>query len=107
MAPAELEALLLTHPFVQDCAVISVPHHTAGEAPKAYVVKSESCAKKADGEIISSISSYVEKNKARYKWLRGGVEFLDIIPKSPSGKILRQLLRSKERTTRTMRNTKL
>lgn len=42
----------------------------------------------------------MEKHKARHKWLKGGVEFVDVIPKSPSGKILRRLLRDKERENR-------
>jgi acyl-CoA synthetase (AMP-forming)/AMP-acid ligase II len=71
---------------------------TAGELPKAYVVKSPSVGKaSSDQLIIQDIQRYVEQHKAKYKWLRGGVEFIDVIPKSPSGKILRRLLRDKER----------
>jgi acyl-coenzyme A synthetase/AMP-(fatty) acid ligase len=42
----------------------------------------------------------VEGHKAKYKWLKGGIEFIDVIPKSPSGKILRRLLRDKEKKAR-------
>jgi acyl-coenzyme A synthetase/AMP-(fatty) acid ligase len=81
--------------------VISVPHETAGEAPKAFVVKSRSAGvEKSDASIRSVIARHVEKEKARYKWLHGGIEFLDVIPKSSSGKILRRVLRDQERKAR-------
>ncbi|KAF1964615.1 phenylacetyl-CoA ligase-like protein [Bimuria novae-zelandiae CBS 107.79] len=101
VAPAELEAHLLTHPAVNDCAVIPVPDDKAGEVPKAYVVKSLSIGlEESDRAIARDIQKHVEKHKAHYKRLAGGVEFIDEIPKSPSGKILRRLLRDKERERR-------
>ncbi|RKU40799.1 hypothetical protein DL546_002734 [Coniochaeta pulveracea] len=108
VAPAELEAHLLTHPFVDDCAVISVPHAQAGEAPKAFVVKSPSHIQgKSDEQAMKEILQYVADHKARYKWLTGGVEFIDVVPKSPSGKILRRLLRDKEKERRRAEGSKL
>ncbi|KAI1809901.1 acetyl-CoA synthetase-like protein [Poronia punctata] len=107
VAPAELEAHLLTHPAVNDCTVIPVPDESAGEVPKAYVVKSASVAGKSDEEVTRDICKYVEEHKARYKWLKGGVEFIDAIPKSPSGKILRRLLKDKEREARRAKGAKL
>ncbi|KAI1163461.1 hypothetical protein F5B18DRAFT_619575 [Nemania serpens] len=109
VAPAELEAHLLTHPAVHDCAVIPVPDERAGEVPKAYVVRSASAvaAGKPDAEVARDIAAHVEAHKARYKWLKGGVEFIDAIPKSPSGKILRRLLKDKEREARRARGAKL
>lgn len=71
----------------------------AGELPKAFVVKSPSTGLD-DAATIRAIQKHVEDHKARHKWLKGGVEFLDVIPKSPSGKILRRLLRDKERERR-------
>jgi acyl-coenzyme A synthetase/AMP-(fatty) acid ligase len=50
-----------------------------------------------DTELIRDVAAYVEQHKARYKWLKGGVEIVDAIPKSPSGKILRRLLRDREK----------
>ncbi|EXJ79692.1 hypothetical protein A1O3_07973 [Capronia epimyces CBS 606.96] len=101
VAPAELESCLLNHPAVADCAVISVPDDRAGELPKAYVVKSNSIGlEESDAIVKRNILKYVEKEKARYKWLAGGIEFIDVIPKSPSGKILRRLLRDKDREAR-------
>ncbi|KAI0111081.1 hypothetical protein GGR51DRAFT_508811 [Nemania sp. FL0031] len=107
VAPAELEAHLLTHPAVSDCAVIPVPDEGAGEVPKAFVVKSVSMTSKPDEEVSRGICEYVEAHKARYKWLKGGVEFIYVIPKSPSGKILRRLLKDKEREARRAKGAKL
>ena len=108
VAPAELEAHLLTHPSVADCAVIPVPDDAAGEVPKAFVVKSSSLAlEDNDRKVAREIAKHVSDHKARHKWLKGGVEFLDVIPKSPSGKILRRLLRDKEREARRAKGAKL
>lgn len=106
VAPAELEAHLLSHPNVADCAVIQIPDESAGEIPKAYVVKSGS-ASKDDAATARSIQKHVEDHKARHKWLKGGVEFIDAIPKSPSGKILRRLLRDKDKESRRKAGAKL
>lgn len=96
-----MEAHLLTHPFVADCAVIPVPDPRAGEVPKAYVVKSSSVGIEDNDKMVGrSICKHVEEHKARHKWLKGGVEFIDVIPKSPSGKILRRLLRDREKERR-------
>ncbi|KAJ9612070.1 hypothetical protein H2200_003665 [Cladophialophora chaetospira] len=108
VAPAELEACLLNHPSVADCAVIPVQDDRAGEVPKAFVVKSKSVGLEDNDALVKrDISKYVEKEKARHKWLAGGVEFIDVIPKSPSGKILRRLLRDKEREARRKAAAKL
>lgn len=87
--------------------MIPVPDEDAGEVPKAYVVKSAAYASKPDEETIREICKHVEDHKARYKWLKGGVAFVDVIPKSPSGKILRRLLRDKDREARRMAGSKL
>ncbi len=101
VAPAELEAHLLSHPSVSDCAVIPIPDDRAGEVPKAFVVKSASVGLEENDKMVArDICKWVEEHKARHKWLKGGVEFVDIIPKSPSGKILRRLLRDKEKEAR-------
>ncbi|KAI1466557.1 acetyl-CoA synthetase-like protein [Daldinia caldariorum] len=107
VAPAELEAHLLSHPSVNDCAVIPVPDEGSGEVPKAFVVKSASVASKPDEEVAREIGKWVEEHKARYKWLKGGIEFIDAIPKSPSGKILRRFLRDREKETRRATGAKL
>jgi acyl-coenzyme A synthetase/AMP-(fatty) acid ligase len=108
VAPAELEAHLLTHPAVADCAVIAVPDDRAGEAPKAFVVKSSSVGLEDNGRMVArEIAKHVEEHKARHKWLKGGVEFVDVIPKSPSGKILRRLLRDQEKAKRKKQGARL
>lgn len=107
VAPAELEAHLLTHPAVADCAVIQVPDDRAGEVPKAFIVKAGAFTNKPEEEVVSAILKHVEEHKAPYKWIKGGVEFIDVIPKSPSGKILRRMLRDKEKAARTKTGPKL
>lgn len=108
VAPAELEAHLLSHPSVKDCAVIQVPHEKSGEAPKAFIVKSSSVGLEENDRLIArDIKKYVEQHKAQYKWLGGGVEFIEEIPKSPSGKILRRLLRDREKEKRRQAGSKL
>ncbi|KAF5708589.1 putative phenylacetyl ligase [Fusarium globosum] len=106
VAPAELESHLLTHPAVSDCAVIQIPDARAGEVPKAFVVKANH-ASQSDEELARDIQRHVEEHKARYKWLKGGVEFIEAIPKSPTGKILRRKLRDRDREARKSEGAKL
>ena len=87
VAPAELEALLQSHEKITDAAVIGVADERLGEAPKAFVVKSDASLKERE------VEEYVAARVARHKHLAGGVEFIDAVPKSASGKILRRLLR--------------
>jgi len=89
VAPAELEALLLTNPAIADAAVIPSPDEEAGEVPKAFIV--------LKGEITEQeIKEFVAEHVAPYKKIRK-IEFIEQIPKSPSGKILRRLLVQRER----------
>ncbi len=87
--PAELEALIVTHPAVADVAVIGIADLEAGELPKAFVVVK-------DGEAVTAeeLQAFVADRVAGYKQIRL-VEFVDEIPKSASGKILRRFLRDK------------
>ncbi|KAI1815459.1 acetyl-CoA synthetase-like protein [Poronia punctata] len=87
VAPAELEAILLSHPKILDAAVIGVPGEGT-EVPRAYIVANQ---KEITGQEI--IQWFSKQGLSHYKALRGGVVFLDAIPKSPSGKILRRDLR--------------
>jgi 4-coumarate--CoA ligase len=93
--PAELEALLLNHELVEDAAVIGVPDEYSGELPKAFIVLK--AGTKGSMELTRDIQKWVEERKVRYKWLRGGIEFVDSIPKTASGKILRKDLRLREK----------
>lgn len=61
----------------------------------------------SDAAVKRSIQKYIENEKARHKWLKGGVEFIDVIPKSPSGKILRRMLRDKDKAERMKKGAKL
>jgi acyl-coenzyme A synthetase/AMP-(fatty) acid ligase len=98
----------LTHPAVNDCAVIQIPDEASGEVPKAFVVKSPSVGLEENDRVLKrDIQKHVEKNKAKYKWITGGIEFIDEIPKSPSGKILRRFLRDKEKEKRRQTGSKL
>lgn len=90
VAPAELEGTLLSHNSIADAAVIGVPDLQAGELPKAFVVLKPNMALTKD-----EIMKFVEGRLSPHKHLRGGVEFIDQIPKSLSGKILRRQLRQR------------
>jgi len=93
--PAELEDLLLQHPDVDDAAVIGIYDDSqATEVPKAYVTLSAAAKKKQNVE--KAIAEWVAERVANHMRLRGGVEVLEAIPKSPSGKILRKVLRTQE-----------
>jgi 4-coumarate--CoA ligase len=87
VAPAELEGLLLSHPGIADAAVIAYPGEEGNELPRAYVVKKDQTLKAKD------VQDWIAARVNPYKKLRGGVVFTDVIPKSPSGKILRRELK--------------
>ncbi|KAL2211451.1 acetyl-CoA synthetase-like protein [Sarocladium strictum] len=107
VAPAELEAHILSHPAVSDVAVTQIPDKNYGEVPKAFVVKTPEYASKSDDEIAQIVIQHVKDHKTSYKWIRGGVEIMSEIPKSPSGKILRRLLRDREKAKRLKAGAKL
>lgn len=85
VSPAEIEGVLLSHPKIVDAAVIGVKHNDA-EAPKAFVVRN--CQSLSE----DTVKEYIATLLIGYKHLAGGVCFVDSIPKSPSGKILRKLI---------------
>jgi acyl-CoA synthetase (AMP-forming)/AMP-acid ligase II len=89
VAPAELEALLLSHSAIADAAVIPSPHEEAGEIPKGFIVLQSPITEQ---EIVDWVASKV----APYKKIRS-IEIVDEIPKAASGKILRRVLVEQER----------
>jgi long-chain acyl-CoA synthetase len=87
IAPAELEAVVLEHPDVADCAVIGIQDADAGEVPKAFVVP------RAGRTIdLDALARFVAERVAGYKQIRH-FEVIDSIPRTPSGKILRRILK--------------
>ena len=88
--PAELEAVLVTHPAVADAAVIGIPDEEAGELPKAFIT----LAPGADAPTLADLQEHVAEHLARYKQVRA-FEVLEAIPRSASGKILRRELRDR------------
>jgi len=92
VAPAELEGKLMDHPNVNDVAVIGIEdkeQHT--EVPRAYVVAANGRGREDAEEIVR----WLGEKLANHKRLRGGVRFVDEIPKSATGKILRRVLRER------------
>jgi acyl-CoA synthetase (AMP-forming)/AMP-acid ligase II len=94
--PAELEALLLTHPDVADCAVIPCPDDEAGEVPKGYIVLKGKIDAAETQATAEELMDFVAEQVAPHKKIRS-IEFIDKIPKSASGKILRRVLVQAER----------
>jgi long-chain acyl-CoA synthetase len=92
IAPAEIESVLYQHPAVKECAVIGKPDSLAGEVPKAYVVLKDGCTS-SDEELID----FCQQRVAPYKRVRE-VVFIEEVPKTPVGKILRRVLRDREKS---------
>lgn len=93
VAPPELEGVLLSHPEIVDAAVIGVPdpsNQEGSEAPRAYIVRRDPKSSKPSS---SEVDKYMRERLAGYKMLTGGILFVEAIPKNPSGKILKRLLR--------------
>ncbi|KAN0087719.1 hypothetical protein V8E55_006340 [Tylopilus felleus] len=104
VAPAELEGCILDHPDVADTCVVGVPDEYSGDLPLAFVVLRSDALNRIGNDPVTaeaikqSIIKHVAENKIGYKRLAGGVEFVDVIPKNPSGKLLRRVLRDKARS---------
>lgn len=91
MAPAQLEGLLLAHPAVNDVAVVGMySADRATELPRAYIVPTKGYTGNED--LAKQVSGWLDQKVAPYKRLRGGIRFVDEIPKSAAGKILRRVL---------------
>lgn len=88
IAPAEIENLLITHPQILEAAVVGIPIEGGSEVPRAYVVLRQIGALSEE-----EVKNFVKGKLAGYKELRGGVRFVDELPKNAVGKILRRELR--------------
>ncbi|XP_013176386.1 PREDICTED: 4-coumarate--CoA ligase 1-like [Papilio xuthus] len=93
--PMELEAVLLQHPAVRDAGVVGLPDASAGEVPLAFVVLQPNA-----NATEKELQQFVADRLSNPKQLRGGVRFVEEIPKNPSGKILRKRLREMIKTTK-------
>ncbi|KAK7991613.1 hypothetical protein PG988_000407 [Apiospora saccharicola] len=90
VAPAEIEGLLVEHPLIKEAAVIGLPDPSAGDLPCAFVVPEE-----GGGLTAAGVKKYVADQMAPNNQLRGGVLFVDEIPKNAIGKLLRRELRER------------
>ncbi|OLL26856.1 4-coumarate--CoA ligase-like 7 [Neolecta irregularis DAH-3] len=91
VAPAELEGLLLSHPKVGDAGVVGVySSSVASELPLAFIVPAPGVS--ASDNLVKELVAFMNERVAPHKRLRGGIKFVQVIPKSPSGKILRRVL---------------
>ncbi|KAJ9654716.1 hypothetical protein H2198_006306 [Neophaeococcomyces mojaviensis] len=90
VAPAELEGALTEHPDIVDAAVIGLPtnRHDCAELPRAYIVRRQGLSLTEE-----NVMGHMKERLAWYKQLEAGVEFIESIPKLPSGKILKRVLR--------------
>jgi 4-coumarate--CoA ligase len=95
VSPADLEHLLVSHPDVEDCAVVGIPDDYSAERPKAYIVLRHGTI--PSQKIGQELLQFVKDNRVRYKWVRE-IEFISEVPKGPSGKVLRRLLKTKDRS---------
>ncbi|KAJ5808013.1 hypothetical protein N7474_009282 [Penicillium riverlandense] len=92
--PSELEGKLLEHPDVDDCGVTSrYVEDQATELPVAFVVLTSQARSQPLNAVATNLDQWINERVANHKRLRGGIHFIDAIPKSPSGKILRRKLK--------------
>jgi acyl-coenzyme A synthetase/AMP-(fatty) acid ligase len=89
VSPTEIEALLSSHPSIADVCVVPLPHDVAGELPLAFIVRSPLGKEEDERTVKQKIHEFVNAQVADYKHLAGGIEFLEILPKSASGKTKR------------------
>jgi 4-coumarate--CoA ligase len=98
--PAELEGILVENDAIDDAAVIGVYSEEHGsEVPRAYVVRSSKSKSSGvrDSDEAAKLLSWMNTKVSQHKRLRGGIRFVDTIPKSVSGKILRRILKEHAR----------
>jgi acyl-coenzyme A synthetase/AMP-(fatty) acid ligase len=93
VSPTELENFLLRNPIVADVSVVPILSESSGELPMAFVVKSPAY-KDADDKILKeTLHSSMKETFSQHKQLAGGIEFVDLLPKSATGKTQRKILK--------------
>lgn len=90
IGPFEIESVLISHPAVLECAITAAPDPIRGQVVKATIVLAKGYS--ASDELVKELQDYVKKNTAPYKYPRV-VEFVDELPKTVSGKIMRAEIR--------------
>lgn len=83
-----MEQVLREHPNIDEAAVIGIPHDMYGEVPRAFVVK-----KKSSNVTEKELHAFVDERLSDYKRLRGGIQFVDSVPKNSTGKLMRRQLK--------------
>jgi len=101
VSPVDLEDVLMQYPSVLDAAVVGKPDEISGDLPTAFVVHKTERIQGATDDIARQIMNFVSERVAPQKKLRGGIRFVDEIPKSPSGKVLRNVLRETMKKSQT------
>jgi len=107
VAPPEIEAALLGNPHIIDAAVIGIKHASEPdvELPRAYVVKRPGPESESLDE--AAVKKHCAERLAKFKELTGGVKFVDAIPKNPSGKILKRVLRDQAKADQDQEKARL
>ncbi|KAI1789578.1 acetyl-CoA synthetase-like protein [Ganoderma leucocontextum] len=99
VSPTEIENALLAYPdrLVSDVAVAGVSGgRTSDEkVPRAWIVLSDEGWGRGEKAVVQALHSWIQKSLSKYKWLRGGIEVVDEIPKNPTGKVLRRVLQDR------------
>lgn len=98
IGPFEVESAVLKHPAVRECAVIASPDEVRGSIVKAFIVLRDSTRKNEEG-LVKEIQEHVKQLTAPYKYPRK-IEFIDEMPKTASGKIMRVELRKREESVK-------
>lgn len=113
VAPAELEDVILGHEMVDDVAVVGVPEEYSGERPKAFVVLKvkhhgggTDDRREREETMGKELMQLVKNTKVKYKWL-AEIEFVNVLPKNPTGKLLRRVLKARERDSSTIHGTRV
>ncbi|MEL6283783.1 MAG: AMP-binding protein [Pseudomonadota bacterium] len=95
IGPSEVEAALMDHPAVLDCAAVGAPDPQRGEVVKAFVILKDDWKARGDGALIPELQNHVKVETAPYKYPRA-IEFVDELPRTATGKVRRKTLRDQE-----------